>query len=73
MVAVVDRNVNCLGRKIKSNQNLYFSKAIILLFSRIILRKLDSGSKSIFRKVEKISKVYLKLNADLKIITNFSK
>jgi len=64
MVTVDDRNVITLNTKFNIIENLFFSKAVILFFSRIILRKLDSLSKNIFRKVERNIKLNIKLNAD---------
>jgi len=58
MVTVDDRNVINFNSNFNIIENLFLSKAVISFFSRIILRKLDSSSKNIFRKVER----NLKLN-----------
>ena len=41
-------------------------KAVIVLFSKIIIKRLSRGQINIFLKVEKITKSFIKVNADLK-------
>ena len=43
-------------------------KAVIVLFSKIIIKRLSRDQINIFRKVETITKSYIKLNADLKYL-----
>ena len=41
-------------------------KAVIVLFSKIIIKRLSRDQLNIFRKVEKITNSSIKVNADLK-------
>ena len=43
-------------------------KAVIVLFSKIIIKRLSRDQLNIFRKVEKITKSFIKVNADLKYL-----
>ena len=43
-------------------------KAVIVLFSKIIIKRLSRDQINIFRKVKKITKSYIKVNADLKYL-----
>ena len=43
-------------------------KAVIVLFSKIIIKRLSRDQINIFRKVEKITKSFIKVNADLKYL-----
>jgi len=51
---------NVSGRKLGCIQ-----KAIVLFYSRIVLNKISLSERKLFRNVERISKTYIKINADL--------
>ena len=46
--------------------NNTFRKAFAILFSKIVLKHLDNGQRSAFRKAEKITKEHIKIKSDLK-------
>ena len=64
MAPVVSRNV--------SGPNISLYKAVVLFFSKIILRKLNNSSMKIFRNLENSCKKSTKLNADLKYLISLS-
>jgi hypothetical protein len=43
-------------------------KTIILFYSRIVLKKISLDGRNIFRDLERISKHYIKYNADLILV-----
>jgi len=71
MVTVDDRNVNNYFN-LNIENNLFINKAIVLFLSRIIFSRLDCISKNIFRKVEKSSKLYMKVDADIRFLNTHS-
>ena len=60
MAHVPSRNV--------SGPNIYIYKAVVLFFSRVVLKKFDRGSLEVFRRLENICKKSSKLIADLKFL-----
>jgi len=46
-----------------------FCKSVILLLSRVVLRKLEPNQKKQYRHVEKLSRRYVKLQADMDFLT----
>jgi len=42
--------------------------AVTCFYSRIIIRKLNDSSLTIFRKIEKLIKLSAKINADIKFL-----
>ena len=49
MAHVPSRNV--------SGPNIYIYKAVVLFFSRVVLKKFDRGSLEVFRRLENICKM----------------
>ena len=45
--------------------NNTFRKAVAILFSRIVLKHLGNGQRSVFRKAERKTKQYIKIKSDL--------
>ena len=58
-----------------TSQNIKFNvtKTATFFLTRIIIHKLSDKSKFVFRRMERLSKIIVKLNADLKLMmVNFS-
>ena len=60
MVEVYNRNVVCNFK--------YTIKAVTIVMSRIVLKRLNADHKLLFRKLEKDLKYYTKLNSDIQFL-----
>ena len=58
--------IPCSESKRRNELNKIPYKTVIVLFSKIIIKRLSRDQLNIFRKVEKITKSFIKVNADLK-------
>jgi len=54
-----------------NNKKFYFDKFTTILFSRIIFKKLDNECSTVFRKLEKGLKSYIKLKADICFLKDY--
>ena len=54
---------------LRNIRNIFFRKAVVSFLSKIIIKKLNSDSKLVFRKIEAKSKKYIKIEADINFLT----
>lgn len=61
MTAVDGRNVNILNK---------CTLAVAKFYSRIVLNHLSEDAKKLFRKLERSTKTYIKIKADIRFLSN---